>query len=228
MYRMVLMSLLICGTPWTSLAESFSADWKALREQTVTFGIPVDQVEQALGRCQRNGMSVADTEALLRPVHTAYEESLPAGYVFLKIEEGLAKQVDAKRVTAAAESRLAYLRQAKQLVAGDGQQHGGGYQHLTLRACMALESGLPAEVLQNILSRPGRLRYGRMVHVVDAGETLYLAGLTPSNIQQIMNDCLDRDLSGPEILRVIDRVLQGHREGKSFESIYATLWIPIN
>ena len=43
-----------------------------------------------------------------------------------------------------------------------------------------------------------------------------------------MNDCLNRDLSGPEILRVIDMVLQGRREGESFESIYATLWIPVN
>jgi hypothetical protein len=228
MYRMVLISLLICNAARTGLAESLPADWKALCEQAVTLGIPADRVDQALGRCHRNGMSVADTEALFRPVCIASAESLSADYVFLKIEEGLAKQVDAARVTAAAESRLANLRQAKKLVSGDGQQHGGGYQHLTMRTCMALESGLPAEVLQNILSRSGRVRYGRMVHVIDAGGTLYLAGLPPSNIQQIMNDCLDRDLSGPEILRVIDMVLQGHREGKSFESIYATLWIPTN
>jgi hypothetical protein len=225
---MILVGLLLGSAMGTSLAESLSMDWKSLREKTLVLGLSTERVDQALDRCRRNGMSVADTETLLSPVYTAYAESLSADYMFLKIEEGLAKQVDAKRVVVAAESRLVHLRQAKQLVLGDGQQHGRGHQQLTIRICMALESGLPAEVFQHILNRPGRLRYGRMVHVVDAGETLYLAGLTPSNIQQIMKDCLDRDLSGPEILRVIDMVLQGHRDGKSFESIYATLWVSTN
>jgi hypothetical protein len=91
---------------------------------------------------------------------------------------------------------------------------------------MALESGLPAEVLQNIFSRPGGLRYGRMAHVVEAGEVLHLAGLRPSDVQQVMNDCLDRNLDGAATLRVVDVILSGRREGKSFESIYAALWIP--
>jgi len=228
MFKMVLIGLLLCGAPWTSPAESVPEDWKALRQKVIALGLTEDRVDHVLTQCHQNGMSVSDTETLFRPVYTAYEELLSADYVFLKIQEGLAKQVDATRVTAAAASRLDYLRQAKQLVSSDGQQHSGGHQHLTMRTCMALESGLPSEVLQNILKRPGRFRYGRMVHVIDAGETLHLAGLPPSNIQQIMNDCLDRDLNGPEILRVIEMVVQGHREEKSFESINATLWIPAN
>jgi hypothetical protein len=226
MYKMILVGLLFCGATWASQAATPSKDWNALREKTITLGLAAERVDKTLEQCRRKGMSLSDTETLLRPVYTANDELLPADYVFLKIEEGLAKQVDAGQVAVAAEFRLTCLRQAVRLVSSSRPARGGGAQHLIMHTCMALESGLPAEVFQNIFSRPGGVRYGRMIHVVEAGEVLHLAGLMPSNIQQIMNDCLDRDLDGDATLRVVDVVLTGRREGKSFESIHAALWIP--
>ena len=224
MVRMVLVGMLLCSATCTSLAKVPSANWKDLREKTVAIGLTADRVDQMLNRCRQNGMSATDTETLLSSVYSAGAELLPADSVFLKIEEGLAKKVDVAQITAAAKSRLTCLRQAKQLLSSD-KKHGGGYQHLMTRTCMALESGLPAAVLQTIFSSPGGFRYGRMIHVIDAGETLYLAGLLPSDIQLIMGECLDRNLSGTEILRATDIILRGHREGKSFESIHAALWV---
>ena len=228
MYKIILVGLLFCSATWTCQAATPSKDWKALREKTIMPGLAAERVDQTLEQCRRKGMSLSDTETLLRPVYEANDESLPADCVFLKIEEGLAKQVDAGQVAAAAEFRLTCLRQAVRLVSSGRPARGGGAQHLIMHTCMALESGLPAEVFQNIFSRPGGFRYGRMIHVVEAGEVLHLAGLPPSNIQLIMNDCLDRDLDGAETLRVTDVILTGLREGKSFESIHAALWVPAN
>lgn len=224
MYKMILVGLLFCSATWAGQVATPSKDWNALREKTITPGLSAERVDQVLEQCRRKGMSLSDTETLLRPVYAASAESLPADCVFLKIEEGLAKQVDAGQVAVAAEFRLTCLRQAMRLVSSGRQARGGGAQHLIMHTCMALESGLPAEVFQNIFSRPGGFRYGRMIHVVEAGEVLHLAGLKPENTQQIMNDCLDRDLNGTETLRVVDVVLTGHRAGKSFESIHAVLW----
>jgi hypothetical protein len=196
-----------------------------LRDQILAAGLPAERVDPAVAHCRRHGMTAADAEPLFRPACVAHAEQLSADFVFLKIEEGLAKQVDAARVAAVAENRLRYLRQAETLVPDGRQGHGsGGARHLIAYTCMALESGLPPEVLQAVFSRPGGMRYGRMVHVIEAGETLYLAGLPPANIQQIMNDCLDRDLDGTAIARVIDVVLEGQRQGQSFDAIHAALW----
>ena len=46
-----------------------------------------------------------------------------------------------------------------------------------------------------------------MVHVLEAGETLQVAGLDTKHTRQIMMDCLDRDLNRMEILRAVDYVL---------------------
>ena len=91
---------------------------------------------------------------------------------------------------------------------------------------MAMESGLPPEVLQEMFSRPARFRYGRMIHIVDAGESLLLAGLAVRQVQQIMDECIDRDLTGTEVERVVNVFQDGVREGKDFETLHASLWIP--
>jgi len=80
-------------------------------------------------------------------------------------------------------------------------------------------------MLQEVFNRNGGRRYGRLVHVLEAGETLQLAGLDPQNTQHIMNDCIDRDLNRMEILRAVDYILSEQRNGRSFKAIYADLWV---
>jgi hypothetical protein len=40
-----------------------------------------------------------------------------------------------------------------------------------------------------------------------------------------MSDCLDRDLNGIEIVRVLDFLLKEHAKGRDFDSIYQELWV---
>ncbi|MCF7816308.1 MAG: hypothetical protein K9M54_00360 [Kiritimatiellales bacterium] len=221
MHRMVLAGLLFCGTAWTD----DSKDWKALREKNLKLGLDTERVDQTLGQCRKNGITAQEAEALLGPVCAAKAEALPTECIFVKIEEGLAKQVDAPRVAVAAEARLDCLRRAGRMVSNVRCGRGGDQQHLVMHTCMALESGLPDAVLQELFNRPAGFRYGRLIHVVEAGETLQLAGLEPQQTLHIMNDCLDRDLDRAELMRAVDFIIAEHANGRDFQSIHDDLWI---
>jgi len=202
-----------------------SGTWNELREKNLHMDFSVERVDRAIKACRANGLSVVEAENLLCSVYAAHEEELPTDCVFLKIEEGLAKRIAWQDVHVAADKRLGCMRKADALVMSVRQSRGGQHQHLVMHTCMALECGLPEEVLQDVFNRPARFRYGRMIHVVEAGESLQLAGLEPEQTQHIMNDCLDRDLTCGEVMRVVAVFQNGLREGKDFDTIHATLWI---
>jgi len=227
MHRIIIASLLFCGVAGARENCAHSCNWKTLEGQKQHLGLSEERVGAMIEQCRRSGLSAEEADALLAPVYAARDESLPVGAVFAKIEEGLAKKVAVDRVTAAAELRLDYLRHATRLVAvlGCGKEHGED-RRLVARTAMALESGLPEEVLKEVFSRHSGHRYGRLVHVLEAGETLQLAGLRAKNTQQIMMDCMDRDLNRMEILRAVDYVLVEKQKGRDFQAIRADLWVP--
>ena len=231
MHRVMVAGLLLCGAA-TGQECSTSCNWKTLEGQKHQFDLSEERVGAMLAQCRKSGLSAEEADALLAPIHAARKEALPAEAVFAKIEEGLAKKVAVDRVLAAAELRLDYLRSASRLLAAqkkrdEGHRGGGrgGGQRLVARTAMALECGLPEEVLQKVLSRHGGRRYGRVVCVLEAGETLQLAGLDPKHTQQIMIDCLDRDLNYMEIQRAVDYILSERKKGRDFKSIYPDLWV---
>ncbi len=231
MYRLLIASLLLCYAVDAEQCGATSCNWKMLEGQKHQFGLSEDRVGAMLEQCRKSGLSADETDALLAPVYAAREEALPAEAVFCKIEEGLAKKVSVDRVLVAAELRLSYLRSASQMLSLQKKQgkgfsggHDGG-QRLVVRTAMALESGLPKEVLQNVLVRNGGRRPGRVGHVLEAGETLQLAGLDSKYTQQIMIDCLERNLNRMEILRAVDYILTEQNKGRDFKSIYPDLWV---
>lgn len=221
-----LVGLLLLGMVPESAGRSDCGGWNALCGKNMQVGLRPGRVDQMVEHCRKKGMSPGDTQKLMAPVVMANEEGLPTECVFVKIEEGLAKQVEQARIVAAAEARLGYLRRARELLPAGSSGHGrGGLSLLITRACFALESGLPEEVLKEVVGRSGGFRYGRLVQVLEAGETLQLAGLDPRDTQQVMNDCLDRNLNRPEIIRVVGYVIAEHRKGIDFKEIHAGLWV---
>lgn len=220
-----MVGLLLCGLASASHNASPSPNWKALREKNLGLGFSPERVDQTLGVCRKNGLTVSEADALLCPVYSAHDESLPTECVLIKIEEGLAKRVEAGRVAGAAEARLECLRKARQLIDGQHPRRGEGPPRLLVHTCMALESGLPEEVLKEVFSHSGGRRPGRLVHVLEAGETLQLAGLDAQDTKHIMNDFIDRDLNRMEILRAVDYVLAERRKGRDFKDIHADLWV---
>jgi hypothetical protein len=182
------------------------------------------EADRIISLCLKNNLSAADIDQLLQSVRAADAASLPTENIVLKIEEGLAKQVEPSLIARAAEVRLDYLRQANGLVKSVRTGHGGGLSRLTGRIALVLESGLPSAVVEDTLRHPGRRGPGRIIRVIDAGATLHQAGLNAEQTQQFINDSIDRDLNGSEIARALDFVLNGHSRGVDFQSIRQQLW----
>lgn len=187
-----------------------------------------------LQKCRDCGLSAEQADRLLAPVRTARDESLPPEAVFTKIEEGLSKKVPPETIQKAASRRLEYLRRAALLAApvatnahrGQGR-HGrgnGGNRRLVVQTALALESGLPETVVAEVFRHPGAPRNGQMAHVMEAAETLQLAGLKPRETRQLLFDFLDRNLNRMEIQRAVDLVIREHQKGRDFNSIHAELW----
>lgn len=225
MHRWLAIGLACCSTVLAGHVDKPSGDWKELRSKNLHMGLSEERVDRTIEACRANKLSVSQTEDLFCPVYTAHGEGLPTDCVFLKIEEGLAKGISFKEVHRAADKRLACLRQADELIMAARKHRGGQHTHLVMHSCMALESGLPADVLQNVLNRPGGFRYGRMIHVVEAGESLKLAGLTNDETLLLMNECLDRDLTGAEVFRVVDYIKTGLHKGHNFDALHQSLWV---
>lgn len=185
------------------------------------------QPESIRVACRKHGLTPKQIEMLLAVAKQANEESLPVDCVLIKIEEGLAKKVAAEQITIAAQERLKNLRTARNLLSGVESQANPKKNppRLLQCTCMALESGLSEIIISNVVNRSETTRPGRLIPVIEAGETLHLAGLAPEAIQQILTDCIDRDLNRYEIQRVVKIILTRHQAGIPFETIHRALWL---
>jgi hypothetical protein len=217
--------VLFCSAVLAGHVNTPAESWPELRSKCLHLGLSAERVDRSIAACRAGGLTVKETEDLFCPVYLAHEEDLPSGCLFIKLEEGLAKGIAWQEVHLAAERRLQCLRKAAELLAEVRSVRGEQHLHLIQHICLALESGLPEEVLAEVLQRPARFRYGRMIHVIEAGESLQLAGLRPEQTRQVMNDCIDRDLSCSEVMRVIDFFQNGLRNHQDFNALYANLWV---
>ncbi len=199
--------------------------WDAVREGGVGLGIETGRIDRLLDSCRQGGWTVEQAEGVLAPLRAAFGEQLPVEGVLLRIEEGLAKRVAWDEVRAAAQLRLEGLRKADALVMAVRTTRGSQHGHLVMHTCLAMESGISAEAFARLFGRPGGFRYGRLIHAIEAGETLSLEGMSEAQVLQIMEDCLDRGLTGLEVERMVEAIREGMRAGKDFETIHAALWV---
>lgn len=204
--------------------------WQSLCRQAEQRGCRREQVEPILRNCSQRHFSTEQADRILNPVYTAMDEGLPVNCLYERIDEGLAKQVDVARIEAALNKRLDSLRTARSLLEelGDGRGGSGptsGPPMLLENMALALESGLPAETIRSVFLGQKRLRYGRMAHVIEAGESLHLAGFQADQVQEVMDDFVTRNLNRHEMMRVVGLLREGLAQGRSFDVLYASIWI---
>lgn len=101
---------------------------------------------------------------------------------------------------------------------------GSGPPHLIENLGVALESGVPADLFREVFSHAGHARMGRIMPVVDAAETLHLAGLKPEQIQRLLVDVVDRDLNRHAIQNLVEVVQRELADGNTFDTVYRALW----
>lgn len=230
MYKGIAVCLLLCIYGQAEEQNSPGPqNWQALRGKGLEAGGPCDLIDQTLNACRKYGLSVEQADQLLDTIYTAQTEHLPGESICTRIEEGLAKNVAIEQVLEASLVRLEHLREAQALVSsiveGSAVEHGDGPKKLVVNVSMALESGLSADMLKAALVRNGHKRLGRMAHAVEVGESLYLAGLEPAQVQRIMTDFLDRNVSRHEMIRAAEVLREGIANGQDFESVYDSLWV---
>lgn len=188
-------------------------------------GSGAERTGQVLSQCRGQGWSEADAERVMAPVYTAQDESLPPENILVKIEEGVAKKVAPPLIARAADVRLNYLRRADQLVGSVDHIRGGWVGRMTSSVALVLESGLPENVVREVLVRVEDGRPGRIVPVIDAGMALYLAGYSAEQTKTIMLDCIGRGLTPLEVERALEFLLSEQEKGRDFQSVYRELWV---
>ncbi|MBN2684105.1 MAG: hypothetical protein JXR40_02390 [Pontiellaceae bacterium] len=249
MHKWILLVLMSGGAVVAQTNEECKANWNGVHRRNIDMGFSEEQVEQLLNTCRRRGLNAEQADELLASVYTAHEEGLPAGSVCIKVEEGLAKEVPSERIAQAAQLRLKYLREAAAMVeairskggAGKGPGNGGGNglgshnrggdhgtgegpPNLVENICVALESGVPAEVFEQVFAQADRARMGRVVPVVEAAEALQLAGLKPEQYQRVLIDFVKMDLNRRQILIAVAQIEKELADGTDFESVYQAMW----
>lgn len=155
----------------------------------------------------------------------AREQAAPVHLLRQRWEEGLAKNVDPELVVQAVQQRWQLLQQARALLVSGGYVlEAPPVVDLQATVTLALESGLSLETLTDLVGK-GEGRYaGRLQGVVEAGESMFLAGLDESTVKNLMSDGLARNLRRVEMLRVARYATQQHRAGASGEQIRGSLW----
>jgi hypothetical protein len=142
-----------------------------------------------------------------------------------KIEEGALKGVSPEALEGAARARAEAIAGARELLAGAGfpdtLEQGRGLLQST---AMALESGLPESAIAAGLGNAAGKPPGQVKAVVEAGESLHLAGLDAETTAGMMADCLDRNLRRPEILRVVRFARAQHEAGVAGPALRKALW----
>lgn len=214
---------------WTCAAVAANPDGPVCEEgkepgvQGMKMRLPADSVDAAKARCRAAGWDEGHVARLFQTMSMATAESLPSDCVLLKIEEGLAKGAAPAVVQAAAEQRLTCLREADAMVRAVREGRGRQHDHLLSHMCMALESGLSEEALRAALMQ-GEFRYGRLIHVIEAGEAMRLAGMASDDVALVMVDCLDRGLNRPEVFRISKLVIAQTRDGADYATVRAGIW----
>lgn len=212
------------GLCWlTAAAVRAQADdpWLALRQEYA------DQAGAAyVPRLQQRGFTAQQARETLACLADAPHQGVPDSALSLRLEEGLAKHVEPQGLLAALQTRLRFMAQARAMVqaANYDMTRGSPCDKLLTATGLALESGVPPGNLADILQRGRGQSAARIQSVIEAGETLTLAGVDPVTTRTLMNDCLERDLRRMEVLRAVRYTLQQHRGGLGGDAIRRSLW----
>ena len=179
-----------------------------------------------LPRLIQHGFSEEQSKAVSDCLAEAQSQDFPATALALRLEEGLAKNIDPARIVASLQARLGTLVQARAMAqaARYALEPGSPGDDLLVAVALALESGVAADNLAEVLRRGNGQATLRIASIVEAGESLQLAGIDSETTRNLMNDCMDRDLRRMEVLRAVRYAIQQHRDGVGGADIRRSLW----
>lgn len=189
--------------------------------------VNADPAEAAFApRLRQRGFTDEQTRQAFSCLADARRQGIPITALTLRLEEGLAKNVAPQNLLAALQTRLRFMLQAQTMVqaANYDMAPDSPGDELLVATGFATESGMSADDLAAVLRRGNGQSARRIQSIIEAGETLHLAGVDPATTRTLMNDCLDRDLRRMEVLRAVRYTVQQHRGGMDGDNIRRSLW----
>lgn len=208
--------LALLGVATGTLAQA-ADPWEVLRQERA--GTP--EANQVL-RLRQRDFSIDQVRQTLACLDEARQQRLPTAPLALRLEEGLAKNADPQPIVNALQLRLRTMVHARAML--DNSPYESHGEALVAVIGRALESGLPAQDLAAALQRKNGQAIPRIQSIIEAGESLHLAGLDPETTRTLMGDFLDHDLRRMEVLRAVRYSIRQHREGMAGPEIRRTLW----
>jgi hypothetical protein len=201
------------STTWEALAAERVSDveagrWQRIVDQLKTKGFPIELAKECLA-----------------PAQEAAQQGLPADFVLTRIEEGVAKEAEAKVLREAGRQRLLNLRNAAAVLRQGGYgSRNAVHDQLMQSVTLALESGLSADTLQGVLIRAKGGQSERMRSIVESGETMRLNGMDETTVRQMMTDFTERNMRRTEIMRASRFAVQQHKAHVDGARIRQQLW----
>ena len=209
----------------TGAVQAVADDWAELASRPPA-GVSAERWNHLVSHFREKPYSVSEIQPYLTVIAAAATEGLPIEAVLTRLEEGVVKRADAAALERAGRQRLESLRQAQHLLSDTGHAPTAtpARQELMTSVAFALESGVPADGLSEVLNLGAGKRGCRLRTSVEAGETLTLMGLDGATATGLMEDFVKRQLCCGEILRATRLAGQQHRAGRSGQEIRETLW----
>ncbi len=202
---------------WLMVSALFLA--LVLPHETVMAGEP----RQILREFQVTGDDAARIISIFSLIDS---ERLPSSPFIRRLREGLVKRADPVEIAAALEHRLEMYIEARRILqrADDGRRRRSAVPQGLGVLASALESGIPAQIFEDLFPEGWGVMSHRVAAIVEAGETLHLAGVELADVSIFMSDCIKRNLSRTETFRAARFWLRLHREDKDGNEIRRLLW----
>jgi hypothetical protein len=172
-------------------------------------------------RCLKAGWNAENIASIERIMADCTASELPLDLLALRLQEGLAKQVDQRTVVQAVESRLQIMQQAKKLT----QVHNCPAGNMAETVTTALEAGVAQETIGNILANAKNQRPGQLIALVDASRTLVVSGWDEKAVAGLTADFQQRNLRRSEMIRAVRTlVAMGPAAAKDLSTVRTRLW----
>ena len=193
--------------------------WGQLAADAASAGLETKRFGDLVERCRHATLSIDEARSIAEPVLDAGRRRLPTEPVLAKIDEGLAKHVDANRIARAAAVRTEMLERADKLLATGRGLDPRGRPGLLVSAALALESGVPETAVAGLLNHAEANRPGPLMAVIQGLETLHAQGFPDADALRLMQEALQRGLRPPGVAGAVDYALRRLRQGAPAETI---------
>jgi len=164
--------------------------------------------------------------AILEPLFQNDPSNIVSKHVFLKLQEGILEKAQPDTLKSAVHNRHAAFRKARALLVETDHDSSIETDPTLLNAtAFALESGFDPSSIKDVLTAGEGKTSKQIAAVIELGETLDYVGMTPETLLLIMKDCLLKNLSPPQIERVMEHVTEKLRKGDDHKAIRDELWV---